>query len=686
MQFSDLFSSDIAVVAALAVAVIFIVIIVLVANKIAAIDNKISILTDDLDKHVDKSLASLGDSLLDDMGARNKHIENSLEHMGESWRDSMSKTVAHLRSEIDQFKSGITARSQEQYELLEEKLTDHAADVSEQLAIVRDTHHQEVHNYHQQLTTQVKEHAAGEQKKLIGSLNKISAAVTSNFGDMVASQNKTLENIARTVCQSHDEIRTALRDDIAAMIKQLSGDVAAMTGKAGSDLVSVIGDTGRVSEQMTNRVGEQLDALVTKVDGNVSGLNTKINSDLAALSDEITSRLESVTGSVDSRLTALTGSIDSNLSSLTSQVVGRISTCTEQLDEDLTALTGKMDRELSGLNSQMSSGIDLISTKVGTDFASVANKLDANVAELGADVATHFSSIEDKIDERIAKEMAELQSIFKGFAGKVSVIEETRVKINELAQNVDILSKVLDDRRSRGALGGLVLQSIVADNLKPGDYEMAARLSNGTEVECLLKLPQPSGNIAISTQIDISALEVIFAPASSNSEIDSARGKFRDKLRDAIDHIADNMIIAGETAEGAVLLLPSENAFAETQIRHRDLINEAYQKRVWLASPSTLIVMVSMARAVIKDATARQEMLLIHEELQSIESDYAELADNVVSVTGQIDALLDSATGTRKAARQLSERFISLNGMFTASDAKSRRAAGSSLPKQQQQH
>ena len=663
MQLNELLSSDIAVVAVIAVAVLFIVIIVLVANRISAIDNKISLLTEDLDKHVGKSLLSLSDNLHDDLDVRNKRIETSLEHMGDSWRDSLNKTVTHLRSEIDQFESGIAEKTQQQYSLLEEKLTWHATDVSEQLAVVRDTHHQEIQNYHQQLATQVKEHAISEKKTLTSSLNLISDSVKQNLGDLVSHQLETLENVAETVCKTHDELKS-----------QASSDIVSMTSKASTDLDNLITRTDTSSSKLTNRLNKELSGLVSKVDNNVTGLNNKINSDLASL-----------TGSITSKLTHLTGTISSNLSSLTSQVISRVSTCTGQLDEDLSNISGrvdqrltdlnaKMDNQLSNLSGKMDQGITTIAKQVSDDFDSATKKLNEDMTSLESNVSERFVNIEDNIDKRIRKEMSELQSIFAGFAGKVSAIEETREKITSLAENIDILSKVLDDRRSRGALGGLVLKSIIEDNLKPNDYVFNARLSNGTDVACLLKLPQPSGDIAISTKIDISDLEKIFTPVSSNAEIESARNKFRQKLRSAIEETADNYIIPGETAEGAVLLLPSENAFSEVHVRHRDLVNEAYKQRVWLTSPSTLIVMVTVARAVIKDATARQEMELVHGELLSIENDYGKLASNIVSITGKIDELLETATSTRKEARLLDERFVSLIGMFKSTQQESLQA------------
>ena len=104
-----------------------------------------------------------------------------------------------------------------------------------------------------------------------------------------------------------------------------------------------------------------------------------------------------------------------------------------------------------------------------------------------------------------------------------------------------MLAKVLDDRRGRGNIGEVVIESIVKDNLPPDSYEFNATLSNGVVVDCLLKLPDPSGHVVINTKIDISELEVISGPLSSEEDIKVARDSWHGKLEGAIDKMASGM-------------------------------------------------------------------------------------------------------------------------------------------------
>ena len=126
-------------------------------------------------------------------------------------------------------------------------------------------------------------------------------------------------------------------------------------------------------------------------------------------------------------------------------------------------------------------------------------------------------------------------------------------------------------------------------------------------------------------------------------------------------------ILEDETAEGAILLLPTESAFSEAHVHHRDLVQEAYKKKVWLASPSTLIAMVTIARAVIKDADARNEIEAARHELKEIEEDYGALEKDIQKLMIHIDDILTISTETRKAARGIGVRINQVNGIFSLS-------------------
>ena len=51
--------------------------------------------------------------------------------------------------------------------------------------------------------------------------------------------------------------------------------------------------------------------------------------------------------------------------------------------------------------------------------------------------------------------------------------------------------------------------------------------------------------------------------------------------------IAEKYVIEGETAEGALMFLPSEAVYAELHANFGDLVREGFALRVWIVSPTT---------------------------------------------------------------------------------------------------
>ena len=75
----------------------------------------------------------------------------------------------------------------------------------------------------------------------------------------------------------------------------------------------------------------------------------------------------------------------------------------------------------------------------------------------------------------------------------------------------------------------------------------------------------------------------------SKQERDVAEKMFKQDVKKHIDAIADKYIIEGVTSNQAIMFLPAEAIFAEMNAYHQDLIDYAYKRRVFIASPTTLL-------------------------------------------------------------------------------------------------
>ena len=606
----ELLTPEIIAIVVVAAMIIVAVFFAFVANRVAGIDGKVTDLTEDIHKHVEKQISALAQGLHDDVKDSRKDLEESLNQMGDSWRSTLQKTVSDVQGEIGKLKSDLGDNSSSLRESLMEVITDNATNFNEQLAFVRDTHGQAIQDYQRQLAQQVREHAKGERELLTTTLNDLSASFGANLTELSENQRQVLSEVSGTVGEGYKTL----------------------ADKVGKDIDDVTGDARKSVDSMT----KNLDNKVTKA-------GAKLSSDLAEIAERVSKDMDDVSGMVDVRLTDVSSSLSDNVESLSASVKEEMSSVTENVSKNMNTMTDGVSENLTKITDDVNKNWDSIEDSIDKDF----------------------SEIGKKIDSRISTEMEKMLALFRSFADRVDVIEATREQILTLAGNVDVLAKVLDDRRGRGNIGEVVIESIVKDNLPQSSYEMNATLSNGVTVDCLLKLPEPSGMVAISTKINIEELETISGPLSTEKDVDKARKSWHAKLKDTVEKVASECIVEGETAEGAILLMPTESAFSEAHVHHRDLVDEAYKNRVWLASPSTLIAMVTVARAVVKDASARKEIDLVQAELHIIEDDYSRLETDIQKLTRDVDDMLTTATETRKAANRIGTRLNHVNGMIS---------------------
>src|SRR6185436_2594155 len=147
-------------------------------------------------------------------------------------------------------------------------------------------------------------------------------------------------------------------------------------------------------------------------------------------------------------------------------------------------------------------------------------------------------------------------------------------------------------------------------------------LSNNRLPDCMLFLPEPTGNIAIDAKFPLENFRLLMDSTLLNSERQQAIKQFKLDIRKHISDIAEKYIIPGETADGAVMFIPAEAVFAEIHGRHDDLVEFAQKSKVWMVSPTTMMAILTTARAVLKDAATRKQVLEIQKHLRMLAEDF----------------------------------------------------------------
>lgn len=209
---------------------------------------------------------------------------------------------------------------------------------------------------------------------------------------------------------------------------------------------------------------------------------------------------------------------------------------------------------------------------------------------------------------------------------RLAVFDAAQEKIAQLSAQVVSLQDILSNTKARGAFGEVQLQDLIADLLPSSVYAFQETLSNGTRVDCLLRLPNPPGSIAVDAKFPLDGYRALLAAKDDLARKEAERN-FTAHMKKHIDDIAKKYIIAGETAESALLFLPSESVFAELHVNFDSLLQYSYQKRVWITSPSTMMALLNTVRAVLRDVQMREQAHIIQREVKILLDDVQRLED-----------------------------------------------------------
>lgn len=253
---------------------------------------------------------------------------------------------------------------------------------------------------------------------------------------------------------------------------------------------------------------------------------------------------------------------------------------------------------------------------------------------------------------RTARSLGELQT-------RLETIDKAQANIEKLSGNVLSLQDILSNKQTRGAFGEIQLNDIVQKALPSDAYQMQAALSNGRRADCLVHLPNPPGPIVIDAKFPLEAYEAIRGADTPRAKAEAAQA-MRTAVRAHIRAISERYIIEGETADGALMFLPSEAVYAELHANFPEIVREGFAARVWIVSPTTCMATLNTMRAVLKDARMREQAGAIRKELGELYKDVERLSERVGNLDrhfGQaakdIEEIKISSDKASKRARRL---------------------------------
>ena len=334
--------------------------------------------------------------------------------------------------------------------------------------------------------------------------------------------------------------------------------------------------------------------------------------------------------------------------------------------ENSQLLTESMNNAIQKLSMGLSENNTVLTGVMTENNNQLIKNINENFEKLNQKMENRLDFMNTKVEERLSKGFEETTKTFGNVLERLSKIDEAQKKIEALSSNVVSLQDVLTDKKSRGIFGEVQLYQILASVFGEKNdklYQKQYKLSNGTIVDSIIFTPEPLGNIAVDSKFPLENYRKMYNNELSQIERKNARKDFVNNLKKHIDVISSKYIIKNETSEQAVLFLPAEAIFAEINAYHTDIIEHAYKKNVRIASPTTLISVLTVIQVITTNMERDKYASVIQHELEKLNIEFGRYQTRWNSLQRDIEKVSKDVKDITTTSNKISKRFTEISNV-----------------------
>ena len=293
-------------------------------------------------------------------------------------------------------------------------------------------------------------------------------------------------------------------------------------------------------------------------------------------------------------------------------------------------------------------------------LAAVQQQMQDRLAENAMRTQHSMAEMQERMKETLNGSSKQTTVSLTQLQERLASIDKAQDNIAKLSGDVLSLQDILSNKQTRGAFGEIQLNDIVGKALPKDSFQLQATLSNGRRADCLIALPNPPGPIVIDSKFPLEAYEAL-RRAKTDWEVNEAGKAMRVSVKKHIRDISEKYIIEGETADGALMFLPSEAVYAELHANFPELVRDGFDHRVWIVSPTTCMATLNTMRAILKDARMREQAGAIRSTLKSLHRDVELVVERVDKLNTHFGQARKDLDGISTAAERAGKRAARLD-------------------------
>ena len=293
----------------------------------------------------------------------------------------------------------------------------------------------------------------------------------------------------------------------------------------------------------------------------------------------------------------------------------------------------------------------------------IKTNLNTDVGKLIETLRVELDRMNSKVEDKLKEGFAQTNQTFNNVLVRLTKIDEAQKKIDQLSGEIISLQDILTDKKTRGIFGEVQLNQILIAAFGENNtklYDTQYKLSNGTIADAVLLAPEPLGKIAIDSKFPLENYRRMIDITISQEMRLQHEKDFEANIKKHIDDIASKYIITNETSKQAVMFIPAEAIFAQIHAYHDKLLDYAQKKQVWLASPTTLMAMLTTIQVVVKNMEQSKHAKIIQENLHLLSEEFNRYKIRWDSLAKHIDTVSKDVKDIHNTTTKIGNKFDSI--------------------------
>ena len=293
----------------------------------------------------------------------------------------------------------------------------------------------------------------------------------------------------------------------------------------------------------------------------------------------------------------------------------------------------------------------------------IKTNLNTDVGKLVETLRVELERMNSKVEDKLKEGFAQTNQTFNNVLVRLTKIDEAQKKIDELSGEIISLQDILTDKKTRGIFGEVQLNQILIAAFGENNtklYDTQYKLCNGTIADAVLLAPEPLGKIAIDSKFPLENYRRMIDITISQEMRLQHEKDFETNIKKHIDDIANKYIIANETSKQAVMFIPAEAIFAQIHAYHDKLLDYAQKRQVWLASPTTLMAMLTTIQVVVKNMEQSKHAKIIQENLHLLSEEFNRYKIRWDNLAKHIDTVSKDVKDIHTTTNKIGSKFDSI--------------------------